>query len=106
MIIFGAAHKYYFDDYLKESSEFELIANMADWYDFEIANQIIFEEEINTAAINTLKESREVLNTRLKSNFYSPEYEKALNGKSKAIDRAIENFIKLEMENQNSYLLF
>jgi len=99
LIIFGAAHKYYFDDFLKENANLKLISDMADWYDPEMADRITFDEDINTAAINTLKESKELLKTRLESNFYQPETEKRLEGKYLAIDRAIENFLKLSEEN-------
>jgi len=42
-----------------------------------------------------------LLKTRLESNFYSPEYGKALEGKHPVIDRAIENFQKLNQEKEN-----
>ena len=99
MIIFGAAHKYYIDDYLKGMAGLEVLTNMADWFNPETADEIAFDEDINAAAINNLKASKELLKTRLESNFYSPDYRKRLKGKYRVIDRAIENFQKLSQKN-------
>ena len=99
MIIFGAAHKYYIDDYLKGRVGLEVLTNMADWFNPETADEIAFDENINAAAINNLKASKELLKTRLESNFYSPDYGKRMEGKYRAIDRAIENFQKLSQKN-------
>ena len=95
LIIFGAAHKYYFDDYLNGNDELELLTDMSDWFDSEIADEIIFDEDINVTTINNLKESKELLRTRLESGFYPPEIEKRLEGKYQAFDRVIDNFQKL-----------
>ena len=101
LIVFGASHKYYFDDYLKGNQELEVISDMADWFDPEKAEQVIFDEDINTVAVNYLKESRELLKTRLESGFYNPEFAKALEGKYRRIDQAIVNFLKLSQKKED-----
>lgn len=95
MIIFGASNKYYFDDYLKGNKEIVLLTDMGDWFDPEVAGLVSFDADINTAAVNNLRKSKELLKTRLESGFYPPEYGKVLKRKYQTVEQAIESFLKL-----------